>query len=77
MVTTVKQPPARTTKGEPPPATRASQNLTKPVPGEIHSLNVRVPIAFHQEFKLYAVRHGMSMVELVQRAFNHYKESTG
>ena len=76
MATTVKRPPARKTKGEPPAAGRASQNLTKPVPGEIRPLNMRVPSAFHQEFKLYAVTHGISMVDLIQRAFQLYKENT-
>jgi hypothetical protein len=39
-------------------------------------LNFRVPAAFHQEFKMYAVSHGMSMLELLQSAFDRYKETT-
>jgi hypothetical protein len=35
-----------------------------------------VPAAFHQEFKMYAVRHGISMLDLLQRAFAQYKEMT-
>lgn len=75
MSTTVKPPPARTTKGEPPSAARPSQNLAKPAPEEVRPLNFRVPGSFHQEFKLYAVHHGISMVDLLQRAFAQYKES--
>lgn len=76
MATSVKAPPARKTKGEPPPQTKASQNLTKPVPQGLRPLNFRVPAAFHQEFKVYAATHGMSMLDLLQKAFERYKEKT-
>jgi hypothetical protein len=29
-------------------------------------MNVRVSVQFHREFKLYAVQHGMSMVDLLE-----------
>lgn len=76
MSTSVKPPPARKTKGEPPPQSRPSQNLTKPTPEGLRPLNFRVPAGFHQEFKMYAVRHGMSMLDLLQRSFEQYKETT-
>jgi len=76
MPTTVKAPPTRKTKGDPPPQTQASWNLTKPSPEGLRPLNFRVPAAFHQEFKMYAVRHGISMLDLLQRAFAQYKEMT-
>ena len=37
-------------------------------------LNFRVPEAFHREFKLYAVYHGMSMVDLLRESFRLMKE---
>lgn len=76
MATSVKAPPARKTKGEPPPQTKASQNLTKQVPEGLRPLNFRVPAAFHKEFKLYAANHEISMLELLQKAFERYKQST-
>jgi hypothetical protein len=36
-------------------------------------MNFRVPAKFHREFKLYAVQHGMSMVELLQQSFQLMK----
>ena len=36
-------------------------------------LNFRVPAQFHREFKIYAVQHGMSMVELLQQSFQLMK----
>ena len=76
MATTVKAPPVRNTKGEPPPQNRPSQNLTKPNPEKVAHLNFRVPAGFHQEFKTYAASHGVSMVDLLEHAFRHYNEST-
>jgi hypothetical protein len=40
---------------------------------DLVSLNFRVPAHFHREFKVYAVQHDMSMVELVQHAFHFLK----
>jgi hypothetical protein len=37
-------------------------------------MNFRVPETFHREFKLYAVQHGMSMVDLLQKSFRLMKE---
>lgn len=76
MATSVKAPPARKTKGEPPPHSKPSQNLTKNVPDKLRPLNFRVPAAFHKEFKLYAANHEISMLDLLQKAFESYKEKT-
>ena len=35
-------------------------------PAALTPLNFRVSAQFHREFKLYAVRHGISMVDLLQ-----------
>jgi hypothetical protein len=37
-------------------------------------MNFRVPAQFHREFKLYAVQHGMSMVNLLREAFSSLKQ---
>ena len=37
-------------------------------------MNFRVSTQFHREFKLYAVQHGMSMVDLLQESFRLMKE---
>ena len=40
-------------------------------------MNFRVPEEFHREFKLYAVQHGISMVDLLQESFRVLKEKRG
>jgi len=36
-------------------------------------MNFRVSAQFHREFKVYAVQHDMSMVELLQKSFQLMK----
>ena len=43
-------------------------------PGALTPMNFRVSAQFHREFKLYAVQHGMSMVDLLQESFRLLKE---
>ena len=40
---------------------------------ELMPLNFKVPPEFHREYKLYAVQHGMSMVDLLQLSFQHFR----
>ena len=40
-------------------------------------MNFKVPKTFHREFKLYAVQHGKSMVDLLQESFRFLKEKRG
>ena len=40
-------------------------------------MNFRVPETFHREFKLYAVQHGISMVDLLQESFRLLRETRG
>ena len=42
-------------------------------PNELTPMNFRVPAHFHREFKLYAVQHGISMVDLLQESFRLMK----
>ena len=43
-------------------------------PDALTPMNFRVSAQFHREFKLYAVQHGMSMVDLLQASFKVLKE---
>lgn len=40
-------------------------------------LNFKVPEKFHREFKTYAARHGVSMLELLHEGFRLVKERRG
>ena len=40
-------------------------------------MNFRVPAQFHREFKIYAVQHGMSMVDLLQASFAVFRKQRG
>ncbi len=55
----------------------ALANLDNPESAELTPLNFRVPKAFHREFKMYAVQHGISMVDLLQESFRVLKEARG
>jgi hypothetical protein len=72
----ITSPKKKTTKGEPPPADKPSDNLTKAASSENVPLNFKVSTEFHREFKTYAAQHDISMLELLQRCFDTYKEST-
>lgn len=64
---------AKRRKGTPPKEEEASRNLTKPSNQELKPLNFKVAAEFKKDFKLYALEHDISMVELLQRAFKFYK----
>lgn len=66
----VGPPPRRSTKGAPPgPAAQRPANLERPAPGESTPLNFKVPVDFHQRFKIYAATHRISMLELLIKGF--------
>lgn len=44
---------------------------------ELKALNFKVPRSFHREFKTYAARHELDMVELLHRSFDAYREKHG
>ena len=48
--------------------------LNKQGPAGLTPMNFRVSAQFHREFKLFAVQHGMSMVDLLQESFRLMKE---
>lgn len=52
-----------------PEAAADTNKQTKPGNAELQTLNFKVPRAFKKAFKLYAVEHGISMVELLREGF--------
>ena len=68
--------PIRATKGAPPVEIEASRNLTKAEDSDLAPLNFKVPAEFKREFKTLAAQMDISMVELMRRCFQVYKEKT-
>ena len=68
--------PVRITKGTPPPEMEASRTLTRAEDSELSPLNFKVPAEFKREFKTLAAQMDISMVELMMRCFQVYKEKT-
>ncbi|MBY0504421.1 MAG: hypothetical protein K2X03_10950 [Bryobacteraceae bacterium] len=62
-------------KADTPPSVISLPTLEKGGAAELTPMNFRVPETFHREFKLYAVQHGMSMVDLLQESFRRLKAS--
>lgn len=69
--------PKRSGKGAPPPVTQTIGNVGKPEPSALTALNFKVPAEFHREFKTYAARQGISMLELLQEGFRLVKQQRG
>lgn len=61
-------------KGTAQSALIALQGLNK-ADSALTPMNFRVPETFHREFKLYAVEHGTSMVDLLQKSFDLLKKT--
>ena len=73
-----KAPPAKNSaKGAKQPAPNILSALANTEPSALTPMNFRVPEEFHREFKLYAVQHGISMVDLLQESFRVLKEKRG
>jgi hypothetical protein len=64
-------------KGAPPAAELVTNNLDKAEGGEVKTLTFKVSPDFHREFKSYATLNDLSMIELLYKAFEHYRESRG
>ena len=81
-VTAPKKPAAKTTKGAPPVAaaaapTKGKANTEKAGSGDLVPLNFKVDSEFHQDFKLFATMHKMSMVGVLKEAFELLKKEKG
>lgn len=68
-----KAPPQRT-KTDAQTSVISLPILTKQGTAGLTPMNFRVSAQFHREFKLYAVQHGMSMVDLLQESFRLMKD---
>lgn len=71
----IKKPAGRGTKGAPPAELQASQNLSKSEDYELRPLNFKVPAEFKRDFKSYATQLDISMVDLLQKCFDFYREN--
>ena len=71
----INPPKKKGNKPAPEKFEEASQNLDKTPKEEPVPLNFKVPAEFKHDFKLYALEQGISMVKLLERCFNHYKQS--
>jgi hypothetical protein len=47
----------------------------KTAAADLQTLNFKVPRAFKKAFKLYAVEHGISMIELLREGFELSKKN--
>ena len=70
----VKPPKKKSRKGLPPVELEASINLHTYDPDDLKPLNFKVPATFRKEYKSYATDNDMSMVELLQKSFEVYKQ---
>jgi len=65
-------------KGAPPtPSTPSRANLSQPDPNALANMNFKVSPDFHQEFKSYAINHGLSMLEVLEEGFELVKKQRG
>ena len=67
--------PSSNRKGAPPPEFEASVNLNRTPDDDLKPLNFKVKAEFKREFKSYATSLDMTMVQLLQDCFDHYKNS--
>ena len=78
MATKTPPPPKKkSTKGEPPQSSATKSNLDKPEPGKMVALNFKVPAEFRKDFKIAAVTHGKSQVDLLYEIFEYWSQSHG
>ena len=70
----IKEPKRSGTKGAPLPEADTSNNLSKRDVGGLVGLNFKVSPEFRREFKGYANDNDMKMLELLQNAYEFYKE---
>lgn len=62
-------------KGAPPPPAESSDNLSRTPDQELRPLNFKVSAEFKREFKSYATQMDITMVDLLQRCFEAYRDS--
>lgn len=74
---TTKVPAPKKKREAPPQIEGAPQNLEKTPPLETETLNFKVKDEFKREYKVYAASHGMSMIDLLQKSYQLYKDRHG
>jgi len=67
--------PSSNRKGTPPPEFEPSVNLNRSSDVDLKPMNFKVKAEFKREFKTFATSLDMSMVQLLQECFEHYKHS--
>ena len=78
MATKPPGPPVRTpSKGEPPARQEIRDNLTKPEPGSVSTLNFRVPEDFKRDFRIAAASRGLSLTEFLEVMFSTWQKKAG
>ncbi|MDJ1498807.1 hypothetical protein QNI19_38110 [Cytophagaceae bacterium DM2B3-1] len=78
--TTIGPPPGKDSKVRKKPVLpveeiQPSQNLHKESPSELVQLKFDVTADFRKEIKLYATERDMSMKELLEKMYAHYKNT--
>lgn len=78
----VKTPKKPTSKGAPPVSSAAAPsngkaNTEKAGSGDLVPMNFKVASELHQDFKMFATMHKMSMVDVLKEAFELLKQSKG
>jgi hypothetical protein len=74
--TNIVPPPILKNKGTPPSIEEASNNLQSHMPGELVSLNFRVPIEFRKQVRQCALDSNISAVQLVTIALEAYMKKS-
>lgn len=77
-----KIPPPRASKskskkGPPPSMVKTVGNLDKPESTALQTLNLRVPLEFKRDLKVYAAQNGRSMTDLLMEAFGMLRKHRG
>ena len=64
-----------------PPTKRKGRDIppitAKPEPSTAKPIQVKIPANMHQEIKLYAVEHGMTMTKLFLAMYKEYRAKHG
>ena len=69
--------PKSSKKGDPPSMAQTLGNLDKPESAALQTLNLRVPLEFKRDLKVYAAQHGRSMTDLLIEGFGLLRENRG
>ncbi len=64
-------------KGPPPAMGQTVGNLDKPESAALQTLNLRVPLEFKRDLKVYAAQQGRSMTDLLIEGFGLLRQSRG